>query len=83
MNLLHVTLNPSTDHQPNRAIVQLCFLWLCFNFQAEGEPFNQFAFKVLLITGMSFFFPSISLLWLLNRYWLICGFVSSLSMETV
>jgi hypothetical protein len=56
VHLLHVTLTPSTSLHPNRAIVQLCLLWLCSDFQVEGEPLNQFMFKVLFITGMSFVF---------------------------
>jgi hypothetical protein len=56
VHLLHATLNPSTGCHPNRAIIQVCFLWLCSDFQAEGEPLNQFAFKVILIIGMYFFF---------------------------
>jgi len=55
LHLLQVTLTHSTRNHPNRDIVQLCLLWLCYDFQAEGEPLNQFTFKVFFITGMSFF----------------------------
>jgi hypothetical protein len=55
MHLLYVTLTPSNGYYPNRAIVQLCLLWLCSDFQVEGEPLNQFVFKVLLVTCMYFF----------------------------
>jgi hypothetical protein len=58
MHLLHVTPTPSTGHHPSLDIVQLCFLWLGSDFQAEEEPLSQaHVFKVLLVTGMSFLHP--------------------------
>jgi len=44
VNLLHNTLTFSAGHHPSQDIVQLCFLWLGFDFQAEGEPLSQFTF---------------------------------------
>jgi hypothetical protein len=64
VHLLHVTLTLSTGRHPSRAIVQLCLLWLGSDFQAEEEPLKPtHIFKVLLVTGMSFF-PSMNFLWL-------------------
>jgi hypothetical protein len=44
VHLLHVTLTLSTGCHPSRDIVQLFFLWLEFDFQAEEEPLGQLTF---------------------------------------